>query len=123
MKEIWLESALEDIEKAEKKLEIGDYKRVCILSRISATKSIFSVLQEFEELQYVDDIGFLYSELIEHVPNIDFYEEVKFLKRFVLYDDIITPYVIEKWQGLPTKEEAERALSIAKKFYEKFKSM
>ncbi|MGB9824297.1 MAG: HEPN domain-containing protein [Candidatus Hydrothermia bacterium] len=124
MKDIWLESALEDIKKAEKKLEIGDYKNVCILSRISATKSIYSLLSQEENFKYVDNLEILFEKLKELNNGFrELEDDVSFLSRFILYEDVVTPYVIEKWLGLPTEEEAIRALSIAKALYEKFKSL
>lgn len=124
MKDIWLESALEDIKKAEKKLEIGDYKTVCILSRISATKSIYSIFSHEENFKYIDNLEILFERLRKLGDGFrELEEDITFLSRFILYEDIVTPYVVEKWLGLPTEEEARRALSIAKALYERFKSL
>ncbi len=124
MKDIWLESALEDIKKAEKKLEIGDYKTVCILSRISATKSIYSIFSHEENFKYIDNLEILFERLRKLGDGFrELEEDITFLSRFILYEDIVTPYVVEKWLGLPTEEEAKRALSIAKALYERFKSL
>lgn len=125
MKEVWLESALEDIVRAEKKLQIGDYKNVCILSRISATKSVYAVLQDLDDsIKYVDNLQELFEKLMQHDNNFaDIYKDVEFLSRFILYEDIVTPYVIDKWLGLPTEDEAKRALDIAKALYQKVRSL
>lgn len=125
MKDIWLESAFEDILKAEKKLNMGDYKSVCILSRISATKSLYAALQDVEnDFKYVDDLQELFGKLKQYDSDFDdLTYDVEFLSRFVLYEDIVTPYVVDKWLGLPTEDEAKRALNIARTLFERIKSL
>ncbi|HOK23644.1 MAG TPA: HEPN domain-containing protein [Candidatus Hydrothermia bacterium] len=123
MKEVWLESATEDLIKAKKKFEIGDYKGACIYARISASKSVFSKLSDLAGFSYKDDLKSLYEDLKSvSIDDEEIHEAVAFLSRFILYDDIMTPYVVEKWEGLPTHEDGEKALLFAEKLLQKFKT-
>ncbi len=121
MKEIWLESAMESLNKAKKLLSIGDYKNACINSRISATKAIYSALIGVEDIKYRDEIVTLYEIYKVHNGKDEEIEEaVFFLSRFTLYEDIVTPFLAEKWEGLPTKVDAEKAVSLAERLVKKF---
>ncbi len=114
MRSIWIDSAREDLERAKKKFSIGDFKNVCIIARISATKSIYSALSEVGDVKYIDDLNYLYNSY-KNSFGVDgeLDEAVNFLSRFVLYEDIVTPFVVEKWGGLPTERDASRAIYFA----------
>ncbi|MDI6850347.1 MAG: HEPN domain-containing protein [bacterium] len=124
MKDIWLESATENLNKAKKMLNIGDYKNACINSRISATKAIYSALVDEDDVKYRDEIVALYEVYkLKNGKDEEIEEAVFFLSRFILYEDIVTPYLAEKWEGLPTKEDAERAVGLAEKLIEKISNL
>lgn len=122
MKEVWLESAREDLLRAKKKFDIGDFKGTCINARISATKSIYSALSNCDNSKYIDDLEALYSKITAVIgEDKEIAEAVKFLSRFLLYEDIVTPYIVDKWLGLPTQQEAERAIHYAEALLDKFR--
>lgn len=124
MREIWLESAEENLKKAKKMLYIGDYKNACINSRISATKAIYSSLLEVDDLKYEDEIVTLYEVYkLKKGRDQEVEEAVFFLSRFILYEDIVTPFLAEKWEGLPTKEDAEKAVTLAERLLKKFSTL
>uniref|UniRef100_A0A7V3ZWA2 HEPN domain-containing protein n=1 Tax=candidate division WOR-3 bacterium TaxID=2052148 RepID=A0A7V3ZWA2_UNCW3 len=124
MKEIWLESAVESLNKAKRMLYVGDYKNACINSRISATKAIYSALADNDDVKYRDEIVALYEIYkLKNGKDEEIEKAVFFLSRFILYEDIVTPYLAEKWEGLPTKEDAEKAVNLAEKLIEKISNL
>ena len=124
MKGIWLESAVESLNKAKRMLYVGDYKNACINSRISATKAIYSALADNDDVKYRDEIVALYEIYkLKNGKDEEIEKAVFFLSRFILYEDIVTPYLAEKWEGLPTKEDAEKAVNLAEKLIEKISNL
>jgi len=115
MKAIWIESSKEDLIKAKKKFDIGDFKTVCLLSRKSACKSLISVIYNETKTKErkLEDVFKIFTEKTGKGEDIE--EMVDFLSRYTLEEDITSPLLAAHWNGLPTKEEAEKALKYAQK--------
>ncbi|HHF58328.1 MAG TPA: HEPN domain-containing protein [candidate division WOR-3 bacterium] len=115
MKAIWIESSKEDLIKAKKKFDIGDFKTVCLLSRKSACKSLISVIYNETKTKErkLEDVFKIFTEKTGKGEDIE--EMVDFLSRYTLEEDITSPLLAAHWNGLPTKEEAEKALKYAEK--------
>ena len=115
MKATWIESSREDLIKAKKKFDIGDFKTVCLLSRKSACKSLMSMIYSEMEIneRKLEDVFKIFIEKTGKGEDIE--EMVDFLTKYTLEEDITSPLLAAHWNGLPTKEEAEKALRYAEK--------
>jgi len=115
MKTAWIESSREDLKKARKKFDIGDFKTVCLLSRKSACKSLMSMVYNEMEIneRELKDVYKIFVEKTGKGEDIE--EMIDFLTKYTLEEDITSPLLAAHWNGLPTKDEAEKALTYAEK--------
>jgi len=113
MKATWIKSSREDLIKAKKKFDIGDFKTVCLLARKSACKSLMSMIYNEMETnkRKLEDVFKIFIEKTGKGEDIE--EMVDFLSKYTLEEDITSPLLAAHWNGLPTKEEAEKALRYA----------